>query len=70
MRSESSSDGFPGSAAGLEPQTRPSREVQYREAAILLRQWLKEESDYDERVGAALQKALEDSSARCAEELE
>jgi len=70
MKSETRSAAVPGGAAGLEPQTRPSPESRYHEAASLLRQWLKEDSDYDERVGAALEKALEDSSAGCAEELE
>lgn len=70
MKSERRPDAVPGRAAGLQSQTRPNRESQYREAAILLREWLKADSDYDERVGAALEKALEDSSARCSEELE
>lgn len=70
MKSERRSAAVPGRAAGLEPQTPPSPESRYPEAASVLRQWLKEDSDYDEGVGAALEKALENSSARCAEELE
>jgi len=70
MESERRSAAVPGRATGLEPQDFAEPGSRYDEAASLLRQWLKEDSDYDERVGAALEKALEDSSARCAEELE
>lgn len=44
-----------------------NRVRRYKKAAALLRKWMAEEDDYDERVGTVLEQELKDSAMRCGE---
>ena len=50
--------------------TRLTRAQRYRKAAALLAEWMADDSGYDERVGALLEKELEKDPIRFGEELE
>ena len=45
----------PGAATWVDPLTPAERMERNRRAAALLRDWMEEDPDYDERVGAALE---------------
>jgi hypothetical protein len=49
---------------------RLTRAQRYHRAAALLRQWMTEDPEYDERVGALLEQELEQDPIRFAEEFE
>lgn len=62
------SDREPLNLSILDPSPRPDRRARYRHAADLLRQWMQEPDDYDERVWPAVEEALKDSGLRLREE--
>ena len=45
----------------------PNRLRRYRKAADLLRRWMQQEDDYDEKVWSVLETELKDTRARCRE---
>ncbi len=47
-----------------DPSPRPDRRARYRHAAALLRQWMQEPDDYDERVWPSVEEVLKDSGLR------
>lgn len=53
-----------------ETPRRLTRAQRYHQAAALLRQWMTEDPEYDERVGALLERELEQDPIRFAEEFE
>jgi hypothetical protein len=61
-----------GAGAGRAPQPkRPmSRAERYRKAAALLREWMADDSGYDERIGALLEGELKKDPIRFREEFE
>jgi hypothetical protein len=51
-------------------ETDSARGQRYREAVVLLRKWLGEDSAYDEQVGAILDRQLSDDVMQCREDHE